>query len=359
MESADPPKVPLKDAEMCLTVRKLDGAEIDVQTTGLATVRDFKVAVAASAPVGAFAFRLVEEESGTMLEPDTAVLSDLGLKEGDVCMMLVGRVLDFVTPKVLKTRRHPQGVLVNDQGELLVCSYYSWLQIFDRDYELLREASLPGSHPCQMALAPSGELLIAFAQDPNRVGVFGLEDLKLKRWIGEESNQHVRVRGLAVAGDRMFMSNDRLGEIYVYSLTTDELLSTWKPGGENANPCGLAMLDNRLLAVADRRNNCVRLLDLEGNLVRDIGQGDSPEGLSKLSLPNDVAVDTDGNLIVMDTKKERLVVFQEDGTFVAEVMPGFFKNHGNTFSYVSVNPVTGAISVSNDDEHCVAVLAPV
>merc|ERR1712137_1416662 len=121
-------------------------------------------------------------------------------------------------------------------------------------------------------------------------------------------------------------------------------------GTRFGGPCGMEIIDDRLLAIADRRNNKVQLLNLDGSHVADIGAG-------HLKQPNDVAVDPDGNLLVMDTLSERIAVFREDGTFVASVMPGWFKNHGNTFSYLAYNHVTGPIAVSNNDEHCIAVMS--
>merc|ERR1712150_245202 len=92
--------------------------------------------------------------------------------------------------------------------------------------------------------------------------------------------------------------------------------------------------------------------------VSELPQLDDSAGVdSKLSKPNDVKVDSGGNVLVMDTGHERIAVFR-NGKFVTGVMPGFFKNGGNTYSNIGCNDLTGAVAATNDDGHCITVLAP-
>ncbi|CAK9116288.1 unnamed protein product [Durusdinium trenchii] len=83
----------------------------------------------------------------------------------------------------------------------------------------------------------------------------------------------------------------------------------------------------------------------------------SASGVTKLGMPNDVVADAAGNLLVMDTRNERVAVFRQDGTFIASIMEGFFKDKGNTFSYLACNVETGVVALSNNDMHELALLS--
>lgn len=161
--------------------------------------------------------------------------------------------------------------------------------------------------------------------------------------------------GVAAFGDRLFVADGYDRAVHMFGFADGSALgklASSTTGHEFVMPAGIALLDDRLLAVADRGADIVHLLSLDTlEVVRQIGAG-------RLKEPNDVVVDTGGNLLVMDTGNERIAVFKEDGSFVCGVMSGFFKDHGNTFSYLACDHDTGRIVVSNNDEHKVVVLAP-
>jgi len=332
-----------------VTICRLSGSEEVVKTSLSATVEQLKDTLKATNIVqGLFAFSLMTDD-GTVLKDGTSKLSECGLTDGSRLMVVMGRTRDYTKitefDQVLCGTNYPQGVLTNDRGELFVCYFGGEVKIFGSDYKLLREHKLPTRKPpTQMAFAPTGELLISFTQE--RIGIFDPATMTLLRWFGDARDSN----GIAVSGDLVFVSDSRRDVVCVYSLSKGDLLHTWT--GFN-HPCGLAVVDDQLLAVADRRNHRVRLFNFDGSIVTDIGSDSRC-----LRSPNDVAVDPDGNILVIDTGNERIAVFDKDGSPLASIMPGFFKSRGNTYSYLSVNQVTGAISVSFDDEHKVVVLAP-
>ncbi|CAK9077290.1 Hypothetical protein (Fragment) [Durusdinium trenchii] len=92
-------------------------------------------------------------------------------------------------------------------------------------------------------------------------------------------------------------------------------------------------------------------------LLRELPMEGSASGVTKLGMPNDVVADAAGNLLVMDTRNERVAVFRQDGTFIASIMEGFFKDKGNTFSYLACNVETGVVALSNNDMHELALLS--
>jgi 6-phosphogluconolactonase (cycloisomerase 2 family) len=211
-----------------------------------------------------------------------------------------------------------------------------------------------------MVFAPTGELLIAFAESSAAIGVFHYDpqshELTMQRWLGRKPGQ--RYEGIAVSGSRVFASDYNTNRVRVFNFADGASL----PDIDHLSlrrPCGLDVIDDRLLAVADRGNDRVVLLDLETfEVVRQLPSEGAELGKGQLRSPNDVTVDSGGNLLVMDTGNERIAVFREDGTFATTVMKGDFVDHGNTFCYMACNLQTGAIAVSNNDEHSISIFAP-
>jgi DNA-binding beta-propeller fold protein YncE len=349
------------DGMITVAISKMDGSQTELQVSSSATVRELKDLINShrSEAEVVFDFNLVTD-AGDVLKDLNARLAEAGVQDGTVLMFVSKRTRDYTKisefDRVFQCKAYPNGVLINKRGELLSCHYSGALQVYDSNFTLSSEHQLPENNPGQMAFADTGDLLIGFYR---QIGVFDGETFQFKRWIGNDLQY---IRGLAVSSNYVFASDTRSNLIHKYSLEDGKLLDSFgKCGGACSfrHPCGLRVLDDRLLVVADRKNNRVQLLDLDGSHVADIGANeDGAKAEAVLCEPNDVAVDPDGNLLVMDTVNERIAVFREDGSLIASVMPGFFKDHRNTYSYVSCNHVTGAIVTSNNDEHSIAILSP-
>lgn len=290
-----------------------------VRLVSESTFQDLKEAVAQAASVGPFAFKLCTED-GTILvgDPFTSV-RELCLQNGAALTVVTECARDYsgITgpEKVISTERYPAGVLIDRNGMLFVSHYFGLLSLYDADFNLVRQTRLPLPEPKQLALAPSGELVIGF---PTTIGVFDIESCNPHRWFGDFG----RSRGLAVEGNLVFVSDSVRDTINVYRFEDGELLSTYSPGLNE--PCGLTVVDGRLLALADRGHNRVLLLDVETFRVHSQLPREGAPKDHALSAPNDVKVDGGGNLLVMDTGHERIAVFREDGSLVASVMQGFF-----------------------------------
>lgn len=111
--------------------------------------------------------------------------------------------------------------------------------------------------------------------------------------------------GLALRGGIVYLSyggrlsdGEKRGCVVALDFETGEVVQTFRGF---AKPTGLCVANDQLL-VSDRGANEVRIMTLEGEDVHTIGQG-------QLKYPNDVAVDSCGNILVMDTGNERVAVF--------------------------------------------------
>mmetsp|Transcript_40654 Transcript_40654/g.130882 ORF Transcript_40654/g.130882 Transcript_40654/m.130882 type:complete len:360 (-) Transcript_40654:246-1325(-) len=336
----------------------LSGACTSLSIGSTATVEELRTESESCIDTGGLTYRLLM--GGVMLDPPTVGLQDFDVVNGSAITLVKLRAWDYTKicnfEQTIRCLQYPNGVLVNETGHFFVCHYFGELSVYGSDCKMIRQAQLPCSCPSRMAWTPSGELLVAFRDrvSNGKVGLFCPESLALSRWLVSGVGGH----GLAVCGDRVFVSDSEpgLGRIHAVRLSDGELLATL--GGTDSlcsfqRPGGLAVIEDRLLAVADRGGNCVRLISLD--TLCEVSQIPNLECVVQ---PNDVAVDSAGHLLIMDTGNERIAVFREDGSFVAGVMPGFFKNHGNTSSYLDCNLQTGQIAVSNNDRHKISVLAP-
>lgn len=89
-----------------------------------------------------------------------------------------------------------------------------------------------------------------------------------------------------------------------------------------ANPGGLAIdNENRFLYVVDTGNNVVDVFDADTfKLLRKIGTPGKKHTLTDpgtFSLPTNVALDSDGNVYVVDTFNHRIEIFDADGNFIS------------------------------------------
>jgi len=240
----------------------------------------------------------------------------------------------------------PCGLAFNHRGELHLCHFYGDLCVYDVEYNLVKRVELPFHAPTQMAFAPTGELLIAFQQQAAAAKAFAGDSLEELMDIG--LGLITCAVGITASRDRVFISDGHEHAVQAFSLAD----GTWVASlaGYFFQPSGLTIIEDRHLAVVDRGSNVVKLISLE--TMEAVGQ----VGWKQLMEPNDVAVDGEGHLLVMDTGHERIAVFNSNGTFLASVMPGLFKNHGNTYGYLACNMETGDVAVSVSDTNSVGLL---
>jgi len=349
-------------ATIKLTLRRLGGSCVEVEVGASACVRDLHDAIQQSGIAGLLGVMLATD-TGAMLKGDDVPLAEFGVSAGSMLTMVTNRARDYDRAsgqtRTIACERYPAGIHIAKDGITLVAHYYGSLSVYDASFRLLRTQSLPGRSPDQMVFAATGELLIAFAESSG-IGVFNYDpqshEITMQRWLGRQPGR--RHEGIAVSGGRVFASDYNHNRVRVFSLANGASL----PDIDHLSlrrPCGLDVIDDRLLAVADRGNDRVVLLDLETfEVVRQLPSEGAESGKGQLRSPNDVTVDSGGNLLVMDTGNERIAVFREDGAFVTTVMKGDFKDHGNTFCYMACNLQTGAIAVSNNDEHSISIFAP-
>eukprot|EP00435_Cladocopium_sp_Y103_P002452 s5338_g1.t1 len=214
------------------------------------------------------------------------------------------------------SERWPQGVLTTQEGLLYVCHFQGELMVFSPELVLVSKHILPREvvNPSQMQMAPNGDLVFACSRSGGATAaVVDPKTFEVKRFLNAEGGRGL---GLAMRGGVVYLSyggrfshGEKRGCVVALDFETGEVVQTFRGF---AKPTGLCVANDQLL-VSDRGANEVRIMTLEGEDVQTIGQG-------QLKYPNDVAVDSCGNILVMDTGNERVAVFSPDGQLLASIL---------------------------------------
>jgi len=129
-----------------------------------------------------------------------------------------------------------------------------------------------------------------------------------------------RVFGLAMDdADRLFVSDGKYNHVLVFN--PQHKLEGVFGEGVMDDPNGLAIdEENRFLYVANTGTDQILVYDADTfKLLRKIGTGGKKHTLTSpgdFSSPTNIAVDSDGNLIVADTLNDRIEEFDAEGAFI-------------------------------------------
>lgn len=120
-------------------------------------------------------------------------------------------------------------------------------------------------------------------------------------------------------------------------------------------PCGMAINKAGQVIVAEERKNVVSILTPTGEKVRTLDSSDTSVGT--MSYPHSVAVDSEDNVLVADTKNHRLVKFSPKGDVIGAFgCRGSASEQFKTVLNLCVSGVTGHVYVVDYDAHCVVIL---
>ena len=99
--------------------------------------------------------------------------------------------------------------------------------------------------------------------------------------------------------------------------------------------------------VADTGNKRIRVFDVEGGHLYDIGSGGAGEG--QLNEPAGIAIHPDGRLFIADTWNRRVAVFSQEGAHLYNFeVRGWYDELGNR-PYLAVDPERDLVYVTDPD----------
>ncbi|XP_070547049.1 tripartite motif-containing protein 2-like [Ptychodera flava] len=154
-----------------------------------------------------------------------------------------------------------------------------------------------------------------------------LTDLKNKQlWRKNIENDEAKCidlksvspRGIAIDGDKLFITDDGQSRVVVTDLEGKELMPSFGKD-ELRNPHGIAVRESKVYVV-DCNGNCVRIYERSGD-------GHSYKGcfgchgkcLGQFRRPKGIAVNGQGQVIVSDSENNRVQVFDPDGNFLFDI----------------------------------------
>jgi len=168
-----------------------------------------------------------------------------------------------------------------------------------------------------LAIDDSDRLFVADSE-AHRVLVFGANH-KAESAIREGLASPT---GLAIDNENRFLyiSDIAADQVLVYDADTLQLLRKIGTGGKThtlttpgdfAKPTGVAVDSDGNLYVVDMLNARIEIFDADGNFIRTFGKrGDGP---GYFAMPKGVAIDSDGHIWVSDSMQNRLQVYSQEG----------------------------------------------
>jgi ABC-type Fe3+ transport system permease subunit/sugar lactone lactonase YvrE len=234
------------------------------------------------------------------------------------------------TPKVLtvfgQTGRgkgeftYPRAIDITSDGSLFVVDKTGRIQKLSTEGKCLDCFNMPlieAGKPTGLSVAPDGNLYVADTHY-HRVVIFSSEGKLIDKFgkFGQENGCFIYPTDVAFSPDgRIFVSeyggNDRIS---VFSGQKDFLYCFGAPGsgkGQLSRPSALCVDPARkCLYIADACNHRIAVYDFEGNLVEYIGSIGLTPG--QLRYPYDLALLSDGTLVVCEYGNNRLQLFGPD-----------------------------------------------
>jgi DNA-binding beta-propeller fold protein YncE len=122
--------------------------------------------------------------------------------------------------------------------------------------------------------------------------------------------------GIAVTGDgRIFISDPPLQKVFVYE-STGKFITVLGKKGDFHNPSGLALdEERRRIYVVSTKNHSVSVYSLDNyQYLMTIGTRGPGDG--EFNFPTNVTVDSEGNILVVDTGNWRVQKFDPEGNFI-------------------------------------------
>jgi DNA-binding beta-propeller fold protein YncE len=252
------------------------------------------------------------------LPPDEPRIQYLWSYGAEADVGVRSKFLDFIVGKEpeFKSIRKPYGVAIR-RGKIYVCdteaANINIADLVTHQMKFVKPTGLGTLRlPINIAVDDDGT---SYVTDVGRreVLIYDKDDNYLGE-IGKQEN--IRPAGIALAGNRLYATDQTNKCVRVYDKTSKQLLFTLPRDktDEKAKlfgPTNLAVDSKGHIYVSDSQGFVVKIYDAEGNFLRKVGEIGATPG--QFALPKGIAVDHDGRLYVVDAADPVIQLFDADG----------------------------------------------
>ncbi len=211
--------------------------------------------------------------------------------------------------------RYPTGFVVEDDGSIWVSDTgNSRIQKIKNDKHILT-VGLEGSALWPKGLKATDNYIFVAESSSDAVNVYSAETGEHIISVGSQGTSSTNLKkpedcDISTRGDLVVCDTGN-SRIQIYSLDGDHLFGFGGEGdgpGEFRNPGGIGIdRDSGNIYVADTGNSRIVSVSMSGTWIDSIDE--------KLTKPTDVAIDTQGNVWVVDEELGEVLIFNPEGDF--------------------------------------------
>jgi DNA-binding beta-propeller fold protein YncE len=239
----------------------------------------------------------------------------------------------------------PYGLAMRD-GKVYVCdTQLASISVSDLRRRKMRDIAPEGLAamrlPVSVAVDERGQVYVSDTVR-GQVLIYDQQD-HLVEALGKKDE--MKPCGLALAGDRLYVTDLKSSSVRVYSKAGRQLLFQIPRGPVDEKsrlyqPTNLAVDPGGRVCVSDTGGFCVKVYDLEGNHLRTVGDMGVAPG--QFALPKGLAVDRQGRIYVIDAAAAVVQIFDAEGRLL--MFFGDARSSGEAGLYLPA-----AITISYDD----------
>ncbi|XP_077988015.1 tripartite motif-containing protein 2-like [Glandiceps talaboti] len=255
----------------------------------------------------------------------------------------------------------PWGLALTEKGDLLVC---------ERENDRLQSFTLPDQcgrvitntgythqfYPCYVAMSRDGKMRYVTETNKNQVLVFDV-NWKFKKSLKGEINTP---KGIAISpiNNHVYVVDESSHCIRIQNQDGQQLKYFGSQGsgkGNLSNPEDVCINSRGNVIVSDYGNHRMQVYDADGNFSFTFGNQGNKD--SQLSLPYGVDTDKHDNVYVCDSGNKRVLKFDSKGNFICRIDSEKDGLKCPIGIYVTDDEPFGKVIVADYYGHCVKVFA--
>lgn len=249
--------------------------------------------------------------------------------------------------RILSGFKNPYDIVVSQQGFIYVSdSGHYCIKVFDSDLNFIKQIGKPGSSgkylnfPLGIAVDENEHLYILDSNN-GRILIVTSDGEYISEIgnIGGYPGAFYTPKGICLCQNKIIVTNTRNHLVYIYDKNTHQLLASLGLLGEDPVdlargsfdyrfrlPTGVAVNSESNIYVVDSKHGEIKILDENGGFQSKFGTPGSHEG--QFNYPEGIAIDSKQYLYVCDTLNKRIQKFAPDGSYQDKIDQGFKKPTG-------------------------------